>query len=177
MNELEVELIAIEELKFDEENARAHVKGIPELAKSLQEFGQRKPVVVWGDNVVVAGNGLLEAAISLGWELIAIARVPKDWSHDKAKAFALADNRTAELSEWKLPEVSKQLFDLKALGFDMPALGFFKFNEPKTISFDVSPQLNESGYAIIIECDDEAQQADLLKRFEKQKLRARALMT
>lgn len=177
MAELVIENVDITTLTLDPDNARGHEKGVPELAESLKKFGQQKPVVVWGDNVVIAGNGLLEAAVSLGWTKFAIVRVPKNWTKAKARAFALADNRTAELSEWKLPDVAKQLFELTSLKFDMNSLGFLNFNMPKRVAFDVSPQLGTTGYAIIIDCDDETQQATLLAKFEKQKLHARALMT
>lgn len=176
-SDLEVEVIEIDELVLDDDNDRDHTKGVDELAESLTQFGQRKPVVVFGKNLAIAGNGLVLAAKSLGWTHIAIARCPLDWDIAKARAFALADNRTAELSSWNLSRVTEHLFTLNALKWDMNALGFEHFNMPKTISFDVSPQLGQTGYAVIIDCDDEEQQSALLKRFEKQRLHARALMT
>jgi len=48
--------------------------------------------------VVRAGNGTLEAARSLGWEELSV--VVSDLSGDEMTAFAIADNRTAELAEW-----------------------------------------------------------------------------
>lgn len=175
--EFEVTLVPIDVLTPDPNNARGHEKGIPELAQSLREFGQQKPLVVWGDNVVIAGNGLLEAAKSIDMTFIFIKRTPTDWSYEKARAYALADNRTAELSTWKMPEVTKQLFALKEFQWDMSSLGFENFGQPRRVSFDVSPQLTETGYAIIIDCDNEEQQRVLLERFRKQKLSARPLMT
>ncbi len=130
MNELTVETVPIISLVPDPNNARGHERGIPELAASLTAFGQRKPVVVWGDNVAIAGNGLLEAATSLGWTHIAISRVPSDWDYDKARAFALADNRTAELSEWKLPVLDEIRFDLDANGWDLEQFGFAPLSPP-----------------------------------------------
>jgi len=50
--------------------------------------------VVYGD-VVIAGNGTLAAAQSLGWTEVEVTRVPSDWSPEQARAYALADNRTA----------------------------------------------------------------------------------
>jgi hypothetical protein len=66
------------------------------VGRSLEEFGQRKPIVVRrSDRVVVAGNHTLQAAQRLGWESVAVVWVDDD--DTRAKAFALADNRTAEL--------------------------------------------------------------------------------
>jgi len=51
-------------------------------------------------------------------------RVPKSWSADQVKAFALADNRSAELAEWNPEVLSAQLLELEQAGFDIEALGF-----------------------------------------------------
>ena len=61
-----IETVAIATLTPDPRNARDHTTGVPELAESLSEFGQRKNLVVWHD-VVISGNGLMLAAQSLGW--------------------------------------------------------------------------------------------------------------
>ena len=65
------------------------------VARSLERFGQRKPIVANRDGTVIAGNHTLLAAIDLGWTEIAVVFVDDD--DTTAKAFALADNRTAEL--------------------------------------------------------------------------------
>ena len=121
--------ISIAELSLDPTNARKHSdKNLSAIAASLNKFGQRKPIVVHR-GVVLAGNGTLEAAKSLGWTEIEVAEVPADWDDDTAKAYALADNRTAELAEWDESELAKQLLELvdadwniEELGFDIPAL-------------------------------------------------------
>lgn len=107
---MKLETVSIKSLTLDPENARTHSqKNIDAIAGSLTTFGQRRPLVVWGD-IVIAGNGTVEAAKSLGWEKIEITRVPADWTHDQARAYALADNRTAELAEWD----SESLLDILA---------------------------------------------------------------
>jgi DNA modification methylase len=122
---LKLERLAISSLTFDPSNARKHSnKNIAAIAGSLKQFGQRKPIVVTGDSVIVAGNGTVEAALFLGWSDIDVVRVPKDWDADRIKAFALADNRTAELAEWDADELSKQLTDLIDVGFDVSDFGF-----------------------------------------------------
>jgi ParB-like chromosome segregation protein Spo0J len=120
---MKVENVLISSLTPDPKNARKHDKGVPELAVSLTTFGQRKPVVVWG-NVVIAGNGLVEAAKSLGWTKIEISRVPVDWTYEQAQAFALADNKTAELSEWDTSTLTEIRFDLDSKGWDTDVFGF-----------------------------------------------------
>jgi hypothetical protein len=92
-------LTPIDELKTLPNNPR---KGnVNAIAASYAEFGQVKPIVAVkdddGDSTVIAGNHQLEAAKKLGWTHIAVLNVPFD--HDKAIAFALADNRTSDLGE------------------------------------------------------------------------------
>jgi len=73
---------------------------------------------------VIAGNGTLEAAKSLGWTEIQISVCPADWDADTAKAYALADNRSAELAEWDSGVLVSQLVNLDENGWDVGELGF-----------------------------------------------------
>ena len=69
------------------------------VANSLATFGQRKPIIARKvDGVVIAGNHTLQAARQLGWTEIAVVWVEDD--DITAKAYALADNRTAELGTY-----------------------------------------------------------------------------
>lgn len=69
------------------------------VKRSLEAFGQRKPIVARrSDSVVIAGNHTLQAAQALGWSEIAVVWVDDD--DTTSKAFALADNRTAELGDY-----------------------------------------------------------------------------
>ena len=131
MTELRIETVNINSLTPDPANARKHDgKNLKAIASSLEKFGQRKPIVVTPDSIVVAGNGTLEAAKSLGWSEIAIARTPIGWTWDQIKAFALADNRTAELAEWDDKVLADQLLELDANGWELEELGFENLEPP-----------------------------------------------
>jgi ParB-like chromosome segregation protein Spo0J len=131
MTELRIENVNINSLTPDPANARTHdSKNLKAIASSLEKFGQRKPIVVTPDSIVVAGNGTLEAAKSLGWTQIAIARTPVGWTWDQVKAFALADNRTAELAEWDDKVLADQLLELDANGWELEELGFVSLQPP-----------------------------------------------
>ncbi|NBW21321.1 MAG: hypothetical protein EBR82_76520 [Caulobacteraceae bacterium] len=92
--------VPIDTLVPDAANARRHgPRNMEAIKASLARWGQRQPIVVQRKGMVVrAGNGRLEAAKALGWTHLA-AVVVDDESAD-AVAFAIADNRTAELAEW-----------------------------------------------------------------------------
>jgi hypothetical protein len=125
MQDLQLERLAISDLVFDPQNARKHdEQNLAAIAGSLNKFGQRKPIVVTKDNVIVAGNGTATAALQLGWKDIAVVRVPKSWTKAEIKAFALADNRTAELAEWEPEILAAQLVELEASGIEVAEFGF-----------------------------------------------------
>jgi ParB-like chromosome segregation protein Spo0J len=138
--------ILLEDLTLDPRNAREHNdKSLSALAVSLDRFGQRKPIVITSDNQVVAGNGTVQAAMQLGWEKVEAVRVPADWDSEKIKAFAIADNRTAELSDWNREILAEQLLELEESDFSPELLGF----EPTPVADflpvedDVNPSLDE----------------------------------
>jgi len=92
--------VPLTELTLDPSNARKHnERNLAAIAGSLKRFGQRFPIVVQRQGMVVrAGNGRLLAAKQLGWSHLACVVV--DESEVEATAFAISDNRTSELAEW-----------------------------------------------------------------------------
>jgi DNA modification methylase len=85
------------------------VGDVDAVAKSLDRFGQRKPIVVrQDDGTIIAGNHTWQAAKQLGWTEIAVAYVGDD--DVTASAYALADNRTAELGSYD-EQALKDLID------------------------------------------------------------------
>jgi len=115
-----------ETLILDPNNARAHPQpNLDAIRYSLKAFGFRKTsIVAWGKNrVVYAGNGILKVALELGFEQVPVAWMPVDWTESQCKAFGIADNRTAELAEWDLPQLDATLEGLK-LDYNLDDLGF-----------------------------------------------------
>ncbi len=110
------------EVHLDPANARSHSdRNLQAIANSLSRYGQQKPIVVTPEGTVVAGNGTLEAARSLGWTHI--AAITTNLAGADARGFAIADNRTAELAEWDVVRLAAELEDLPpevfaTLGFD-----------------------------------------------------------
>ena len=141
---MNVEIVPISSLTPDPLNARKHNKrNLDAIKASLSKFGQRKPIVVTHEGTVIAGNGTLEAAISLGWDDISIARSPEDWDENTVRAYALADNQTGALAEWEDEILNTALEDLTSEGWDINELGFdqdFKSEEPKPNDNDNSLQ-------------------------------------
>jgi DNA modification methylase len=122
---LQVITVKLGEIQNDPNNARKHDdRNIEAIMASLAKFGQRKPIVITHNKTVIAGNGTVEAARRLGWTTIAAARTPADWTEATIKAYALTDNRTAELATWEQSALAAQLSELDLAGWDVHALGF-----------------------------------------------------
>lgn len=122
-DKLKVEQIAIADLVKDPANVRTHdERNIEAIMGSLRRFGQRSNIVVSSDGVVVAGNGRLEAARRLGWQTIWAERSQLKGS--EATAFAIADNRTAELAGWDETGLAEHLRALQSEDFDLDAIGY-----------------------------------------------------
>jgi hypothetical protein len=104
--------VDIDSLNIDPDNARRRDdEAIEQLMSSLTRFGQRRPLVVRKDGMMVeAGNGRLEAARRLGWKKIAAVVTEDDAA--TAAAYALADNKTADMGTWDSATLANQLDDL-----------------------------------------------------------------
>lgn len=141
----------------DPANVRLHsARNIDAIGTSLRVFGQRVPVVCQrmpdGGLRVRAGNGRLAAAQSLGWSHMAAVVVEE--SDTTATAFAIADNRTAELAEWD----SAALADaLDALGADTAAVAGFDAADIGALLAGIDGD--------VMPTDEGADPADNLERF------------
>jgi len=118
--------VAISSLTADPDNVRLHPeRNIEAIAASLKRFGQQAPVVFMrrkGRRVVIKGSGLLEAARSLGWKRL--AAVGSGLAGSQAAAFAIADNRTSDLSEFDAALLAAQLQELRSASVPLEELGF-----------------------------------------------------
>ncbi|MGB3740112.1 MAG: DNA methyltransferase [Pontixanthobacter sp.] len=95
-----LESIALADLVPHNRNARTHSKKqLKQIADSIRRFGFTNPVLVDGDNSVVAGHGRIEAARMLGMKHVPALRF-QHMSEAEKRAYVIADNRLAELAGW-----------------------------------------------------------------------------
>jgi ParB-like chromosome segregation protein Spo0J len=122
---MKIERINVAELSLDPSNVRKHDrKNLDAIKASLRKFGQQKPIVVDAKGIVLAGNGTLTAAKELGWTDIEATRTTLHGV--EATAFAIADNRSAELAEWEEDKLGEVLRSLQDGGFDLASIGYSK---------------------------------------------------
>lgn len=142
MNELKIEYLPIEELNPYDRNARKHTdEDVQYIRNSIEQFGFDDPIGIWGeDNTIVEGHGRLMAAKELGMDKVPVIRLDH-LSDDERKAYALAHNKTAEMSDWDFPTLESEIDAIeKATEVNMEDFGFeFKLDEI------TEPEYNDEG--------------------------------
>lgn len=119
--ELKIEYVSLDSIEPYENNARHHCKkDLDAIVKSIQEFGFKDPIGVW-NNQIVEGHGRLMAAKQLRLEKVPIIRLD-DLTDEQRRAYTLAHNKTAELSDWDMEVLAEELKDIADI--DMSVFGF-----------------------------------------------------
>ena len=120
---MNIELRPLAEIKPYERNPRVNDNAVDAVARSIQEFGFRQPIVVDADGVIVVGHTRRKAAAKLGLERVPV-HVARELTPEQAKAYRIADNKTADLAQWDLELLPGELAELQALDVDLSLLGF-----------------------------------------------------
>jgi ParB-like chromosome segregation protein Spo0J len=166
-------------------NARTHSDAqIAQLAASLREFGWTNPILVDGESGVIAGHGRLLAARKLGMKEVPVIELGHLTPTQK-KAYIIADNKMALNAGWDFELLREDLNELDAENFDLELTGFDakELEDVMTWAPDEKGKgkgEGESGpqeqWHVLIECANEAQQAELLERLTEEGLKCKALV-
>ena len=113
----------IEELNPYEKNPRKNDDAVKYVAKSIEQFGFKIPMVIDSNNVIVCGHTRYKAAKELGMEEVPCI-VADDLSEEQIKAFRLADNKVAEKAQWDFELLEAEMGEI--LDFDMKDFGFLE---------------------------------------------------
>ena len=146
---------SISDLKFDDKNFNKHTEyGMSLLEKSLKENGAGRSILIDKDNNIIAGNGIVEAAGSVGLEkvkivetsgdeIIAVKRTDIALDSEQGRTMALADNATASIDlDWNDDLINEEA---DKWGFDASEwLGNDWKNEPEEVVEDEAPEVDES---------------------------------
>ena len=147
--ELEIKYIPVDQITPYERNARKHTpKDVETIKASIQKFGFDDPIGVWGpNNIIVEGHGRLIAAKELGYDKVPCIRLDH-LNDEQRKAYALAHNKTAEMSTWDFGKLELELKDLSE--FNMGEFGFdFSVSNSElgmTKEETWQPPVNDEGY-------------------------------
>lgn len=178
-----IKTVPLDSISPDPANVRRHSsENIAAIKASLRRFGQQKPIVVDRNNIIRAGNGSYQAARELGWSSMDV--LVTDLSGPDAIAYAIADNRTAELAEWDLAALKAEFNSLDdllrdATGFSdesLEALLKAAGEAPLELA-ENSPLIDEIPklYELAVECRDEADQEMLYQQLAGQGRKVRVM--
>ncbi|MGE4198948.1 MAG: DNA modification methylase, partial [Phycisphaerales bacterium] len=120
---MKVRLRPIDSITPYEKNPRKNDGAVDAVARSIQEYGFRQPIVVDEQGVIIVGHTRWKAAKQLGMTEVPV-HVAVGLAPEKAKAYRIADNQTATIADWDKELLGLELGELKALDFDLGLLGF-----------------------------------------------------
>lgn len=145
-------------------NSRKHSdEQVAQIAASIKEFGWTNPILVDGDNGIIAGHGRLMAARKLDMDKVPVIELAH-LTEPQRKALIIADNKLALNADWEYSLLKIELDSLKDLGFDMKILGFEAEELTNILYDDVDKpvELNDEQldevYEVAISCKSENEQ-------------------
>lgn len=126
MDDIQIKMLNIEDITPYENNPRRNDDAVNYVAESIKHFGFKQPIVIDRNNVIVAGHTRYKAAKKLRKRLVPCI-IADDLTDEQIKAYRLADNKVAELSEWDFEILDLELDGI--LDIDMTDFGF-EFDDP-----------------------------------------------
>src|SRR5215470_10907882 len=120
---MKVESRRLSEIKAYDKNPRLNDQAVEAVVASIQEFGFRQPIVVDEEGIIVVGHTRYLAALKLGLKKVPV-HVAAGLTPAQIKAYRIADNKTADLSDWDYDLLAKELADLQDVDFDLDLVGF-----------------------------------------------------
>ncbi|SRR5216684_478687 len=180
-----VEMWPTEKPKDYPNNARKITfEAVTKVAKSIREFGFRAPIVVDENGVIIIGHVRRRGARRLKLQEVPV-HVAKGLSPEKVRLLRIADNRTHEETSWDNDLLKKEMSEIQLdnLDLDLTLTAFDDLQLAKMLDDpDVEPSRNSGGddagleFRIIVECESEEKQTELLERFETEGLKCKPLI-
>ena len=134
---MKIEQVSIDKIKPYGRNAKKHPQDqIDAVAKSIEQFGWKQPIVIDKKGEIIIGHCRWEAAKALELETVPCV-VASDLSSQQIKALRLADNKKAELAEYDFDILNEELADI--IDIDMTDFGF-------EINMDDAYEDDDDGY-------------------------------
>lgn len=131
MGDFQIKSVPVSNIKPYAKNPRKNDAAVSAVAKSIEAFGFKQPIVVDKNGVILVGHTRYKAAKMLHLDRVPVI-VADDLSAQKAKAYRLADNKTAEFSEWDMP-----LLNIELSGINEIYMADFGFEETEKALADV----------------------------------------
>jgi len=181
MQKTEFRYISTDDLIPYARNSRTHSPDqVTKIAASIKEFGFLNPIIVDGENGIVAGHGRVMAARKLGLDELPCIEA-SHLTEAQKRAYIIADNRLALDAGWdndmlrvELQELDDRGFDLSLTGFDLTEINsLFDVDDPEG---DLPEQQDlKATFEVAVECEDETQQETVFNLLTKEGYKCRIL--
>lgn len=165
MEKIKFEWHSVNDLQPYEHNARKHdTEDVEAIKRSIEQFGFNDPIGIWSDeNLIVEGHGRLLAAKELGMEEVPCIRLDH-LSDEERRAYALAHNKTAELSAWDFNTLDLELAGIEEI--DMSQFGF------EDVNINEDHEITEAKYtediSVTVKCKDDDEAEELFERLTEE---------
>ncbi len=103
-------------------NPRVNDHAVEAVARSIEAFGFNVPILCDKGRTIIAGHARWKAAVKLGIATVPVIVLPM--TESQRKAFALADNKTAEIADWDFPKLRALLDELRSEDVDLVSIGY-----------------------------------------------------
>lgn len=124
-------------------NSRTHSDAqVAQIAASIREFGWTNPVLIDGENGIIAGHGRVLAARKLGMNTVPCIELA-GMSEAQRRAYIIADNKLALNAGWDEEALVAEFAELDALGFDLDLTGFSPEEIAALMPEEVAPGLTD----------------------------------
>ena len=177
-------MLTIQYKKIDElipyaRNSRTHSDAqVAQIAGSIKEFGWTNPVLMDGDNGIIAGHGRVLAARVLGHTDIPTIEL-SHLSDIQKKAYIIADNKLALNAGWDDEVLGLEIAELKEFGFDLSIMGFNAEDIKNLLNENDSSEIldikDESKNLLMIECVSERELETLFEEMKERGLECKIL--
>lgn len=144
MKRHQIVYMKVEDLQLNARNPRFNDKAVDTVAKSIEKYGFKNPLIVDTNNVVYCGNTRLKAARKLGIEEVPCI-IADDLTEQQIREYALLDNKTNEIADWDMELLEEELKELSLeefnLDWEIPTIEEEK--EPQEDEYDVDTTLED----------------------------------
>ena len=115
--------MSVDDITPYDKNARVNDKAVDAVAKSIEEYGFKNPILIDKDGVIICGHTRLKGAKKLGYKEVPCVYAD-DLTPEQVKAFRIADNKTGEIADWDFDVLEEELQELIGDGYDISSIGF-----------------------------------------------------
>ena len=173
------EWVKIEDLKPWAANPRVNDgKPVEKVANSIKRFGFASPIIARREGEIIAGHTRYKAAIQLGLRKVPVRFLDLDPA--EAHLLALADNKLNEVAAWDKVLLHAELQKLTASDLDLAGFtekDLEKWADDLLNDEDFSDQDIRENYEILVICESEVQQLEIMEKLEKEGVTCKPLIS